>query len=211
MSAPSKQIAEFEAALITNAPAYGIEISDKRLQQFTAYYQLINVWNPRLHLVAPCSADEFAQRHILESLFLLPHLPQATKIADIGSGAGLPIIPCLISRPDLSAVLFEATKRKAIFLREALSLAGRTDSAKVFAEQFQTVAPPDCDFITSRALDRFAQVLPRLLEWAPKRCTLLLFGGDDLRKSLTAQGVHYSEIHVPNSERRFLFVVAPPS
>lgn len=207
MSAPPKQIADFAAALMTNAPAFDIELSSETLQLLTTYYQLINVWNPRLHLVAPCSAEEFAQRHILESLLLLPHLPRAARIVDVGSGAGLPIIPCLISRPDLSAVLIEAAKRKAIFLREALGLVGRANSAKVLAERFETMATPDCDFITSRALDRFAQVLPRLIEWAPKQCTLLLFGGDELRKALETLSLNYSRIHVPRSEQRFLFVV----
>lgn len=207
MSAPPKQIADFAAALMTNAPAFDIELSSETLQLLTTYYQLINVWNPRLHLVAPCSAEEFAQRHILESLLLLPHLPRAARIVDVGSGAGLPIIPCLISRPDLSALLIEAAKRKAIFLLEALGLVGRANSAKVLAERFETMATPDCDFITSRALDRFAQVLPRLIEWAPKQCTLLLFGGDELRKALETLSLNYSRIHVPRSEQRFLFVV----
>ncbi|HEU4477158.1 MAG TPA: 16S rRNA (guanine(527)-N(7))-methyltransferase RsmG [Pyrinomonadaceae bacterium] len=210
MTALPKQIADFEAALMTNAPAYDIEISTETLQQLTAYYQLLHLWNPRLHLVAPCSPDEFAQRHILESLLLLPYLSQAARIVDIGSGAGLPIIPCLISRPDLSATLFEAAKRKAVFLREALSLVGRSNAARVLTERFENAATPDCESITSRALDRFTQILPRLIEWAPQQCTLLLFGGDELRKALETPGLDYSQIHVPNSEQRFLFIVERP-
>lgn len=207
MTTLAKQIADFEAALMTNAPAYNVEISTETLQQLTAYYQLILLWNPRLHLVAPCSSDEFARRHILESLLLYPHLLKAAKIVDIGSGAGLPIIPCLISRPDLSAVLFEAAKRKAVFLREALSLVGRSNAARVLAERFETAATPDCEYITSRALDRFTQILPRLIEWAPQQCTLLLFGGDKLGGALEMQGLNYSQIRVPNTEQRFLFIV----
>ena len=210
MTALAKQIADFEAALMTNASAYDVEISTETLHQLTAYYQLILLWNPRLHLVAPCSPDEFAQRHILESLLLLPHLPPAAKIVDIGSGAGLPIIPGLISRPDLSATLFEAAKRKAVFLREALSLLGRSNAARVLAERFETAATPDCEYITSRALNRFTQILPRLIEWAPQHCTLLLFGGDELRKAMETLSLDYSRIHVPNSEQRFLFLVERP-
>ena len=77
---PSKQVAEFAAAMRKNAPDYGVELSAAALQQLTAYYRIINTWNPRLHLVAPCFADEFARRHILESLLLLRHLPNAGKI-----------------------------------------------------------------------------------------------------------------------------------
>ena len=207
ISKPPKLALQFVAALHANAPDYEIALSAETVEQLSAYYQLINIWNPRLHLVAPCSPDEFAQRHILESLLLLPHLSPAAKIVDVGSGAGLPIIPCLIDRPDLSAMLIESAKRKAVFLKEALNVVGRADSAQVRAERFEAVVPPAAKFITSRALDRFTEMLPRLVEWAPRPSTLLLFGGTELRKGLNALGKSHSEILIPKSERRFLFSV----
>jgi 16S rRNA (guanine527-N7)-methyltransferase len=204
-SALAKQVAEFAAALRANAPDYDIKFSEEALQQLIAYYQIINTWNPHLHLVAHCSPHEFARRHILESLLLLRHFPNAARIVDIGSGAGLPTIPCLITRADLSAVLIESAKRKAIFLREALRLVGKTSVAQVIAQRFEDVEPPAAQFITARAVDRFAEILPRLLEWAPKPSTFLLFGGNDLRKALKALGQDHSEVLIPKSERRFLF------
>ena len=207
IATPPKLSLEFAAALQANAPAYNIELSAETVQQLSAYYQIINTWNPRLHLVAPCSPDEFARRHILESLLLLPHLPSAARIVDIGSGAGLPIIPCLIERPDLSTLLIESAQRKAVFLREALKVVGRDEAAEVRAQRFEAVDPLAAKFITSRALDRFTEMLPRLVEWAPRPSTLLLFGGTDLRKGLNALGENHSEIHIPKSERRFLFKV----
>jgi len=204
---PAKQAAEFAGALRANAPDYDIEFSEEALQQLTAYYQIINTWNPRLHLVAPCSADEFARRHILESLLLLRHLPEAARVVDIGSGAGLPIIPCLISRADLSAVLIESAKRKAVFLREALTLVGRAGSASVIAQRFEDVEPPAAQFITARAVDRFVEVLPRLIAWAPRPSTFLLFGGPELKRACKTLGLSYEEMLIPNSERRFLFLV----
>ena len=207
ISPPPKHVGDFAAALQANAPDYDVELSPEAIQQLAAYYQLINTWNPRLHLVGPCSAVEFARRHILESLLLLRHLPQGASIVDIGSGAGLPIIPCLIARTDLSAVLVESTKRKAVFLREALSVTGRTSAARVIAERFEAVEPPAAQFISVRALDRFGEVIPRLIAWAPRGSTLLLFGGSELRGAFKALNLKYEEKLIPNSERRFLFVV----
>ena len=207
MDRNSEQLDKFEEALLHNASAYGVELNEELISRLADYYQLLNTWNPRLHLVAPCSADEFAQRHILESLFLLTYLPQHSRVVDIGSGAGLPIIPCLTARADLSAVLIESSKRKAVFLREALSLTGTSTSATVIAERFEDVPTPPADFVTSRALDRFIETLPGLIDWSPRPSTLLLFGGPDLRNALVTQGPGFEEISVPNSERRFLFVV----
>ena len=207
MTAANNQIVEFETALLSQAPDYGVKLSAAVVQQLSVYYQLINTWNPRLHLVAPCSPLEFAQRHILESLILLEHLPQDASIADIGSGAGLPIIPCLIARADLSAVLYESSQRKAVFLREALKVVGRSESAQVLAERFEAVDPPAAKFITSRALDRFTDMLPRLVEWALRPTTLLLFAGNEIEKTLEALQLKSARILLPNSEKRFLLVV----
>ena len=207
MSSPTNQIAAFEAALLANASDYNIELSADDLRLLTAYYEVINTWNPRLHLVAPCSAKEFAKRHILESLLLLRYLPDSASVVDIGSGAGLPIVPCLIVRDDISALLIEAAKRKAVFLREALNVIGRASSAKVMAERFETVRTPTAQFITSRALNRFLTILPKLVDWAPPQSTMLLFGGLDLERTLDTLCLTHSRIQIPNSEKRFLFVV----
>src|SRR4051794_29105806 len=99
---------EFTSALESFAPRYGIELNARHLERLRQYYEHVMGWNKRLHLVAPCSPTEFATRHVLESLLAVPFLPAHSRVADIGSGAGLPIIPCSIVRPVLRATLFEA-------------------------------------------------------------------------------------------------------
>ena len=96
---------QFKQALMTSMHGYGMDLNRETIQGLVDYYTLLTRWNERLHLVAPCSPDEFASRHVLESLLLLRFLPTGSSITDVGSGAGLPIIPCIIARPDLSAIL----------------------------------------------------------------------------------------------------------
>ena len=117
-------------------------------------------WNPRLHLVAPCSPAEFAVRHVLESLFLLKHLPAGAAVVDVGSGGGLPIIPCLLVRDDLRATLIESSTRKAVFLHEALRSVRPPDRTQLIAARFEDIETPAADFVTCRALDRFTDPLP---------------------------------------------------
>ena len=209
MTASSSQVGEFREALESEAGVYQTKITVEAIERLSQYYVLLTKWNPRLHLVAPCSPREFATRHVLESLMLLPHLPQAAKVADIGSGAGLPIIPCLIARPDITATLIESSKKKAVFLREALNRT-ETKSATVIAERFEETATPDVCFITCRALEQFAAKLAKLIEWSPHAITLLLFGGEELRKRIDEQGLGYSVVSLPNSNRRFLFTINRP-
>jgi 16S rRNA (guanine527-N7)-methyltransferase len=195
-----REIELFQQTLDSNMRAFDVELSPDALARLGAYYSLLTRWNERLHLVAPCTPEEFATRHVLESLLLLKHLPHGAKIADIGSGAGLPIIPCLIVRDDLEATLIESSLKKTVFLREALSAVGRR--ATIVARRFEEIAAPDVQFVTARALDHFIPKIPALLAWAPDEATFLLFGSQELRSQLNA----YDVFLIPGSERRYLFV-----
>ena len=176
--------------------AYDVELSAAAMAKLGTYYSLLIRWNERLHLVAPCSPEEFATRHVLESLMLINHLPANAKIADIGSGGGLPIIPCLIARPDLDATLIESSKKKAVFLRETLSTVGR--KATILPQRFEDIKAPEVEFVTCRALDRFISKIPALIDWAPDGSTLLLFGGEELLDG--------ERFLIPGSERRYLYI-----
>ena len=196
----------FAEALKSNQSLFDIDLAPEALSSLDAYYSLLVRWNARLHLVAPCSAEEFATRHVLESLMLLKHLPQDAKIADIGSGAGLPIIPCLIARPDLHATLIESSQKKSVFLREALNAVTR--SATIITRPFEDVSTSDVSFVTCRALDQFREKIPDIIRWAPRGSSLLLFGGETLREKLSSETQAYK---IPLSEKRFLFKTAANS
>jgi 16S rRNA (guanine527-N7)-methyltransferase len=194
----------FTAALETKAALYQVKLTAQTVERLSTYYELLDEWNPRLHLVAPSAPGEFAARHVLESLLLLQYLPEGARVADIGSGAGLPILPCLISRPDVEAVLIEASKKKAVFLREALNQTSTSKQASVIAERFENITAPNVDFITCRALERFEKMLPTLIKWAPAKATILFFAGERLVKEIQNFGLDSTAVLIPNSRKRFL-------
>ena len=192
-------------ALRREGATYGVELSNDALGQLGQYYALVQKWNPRLHLVAPCPPEEFATRHVLESLTALQYVSPHARIADIGSGAGLPIIPCLIVRRDLSAALIEASPKKAIFLREAITQLEL--NAEVTASRFESILPPPVGYVTCRALESFGSMLATILEWAPKEAKFLLFGGDSIGSQLQKLGRHFTADQMPRSDGRYLFTI----
>jgi len=137
----------------------------------------------------------------------LKYLPHGAHVVDVGSGGGLPIVPCLIARSDLQAVLVEASKKKAVFLREVLRETHTKERAQVIAERFENVATPKVDYVTCRALERLESMLMLLMKWAPVSSTLLLFGGEGLGKAIESLHPSSQRILLPNSARRFLFIV----
>ncbi len=195
----------FEQSLVSNMGSFDLDLPAETITRLGEYYSLLTRWNDRLHLVAPCEPEEFAVRHVLESLLLLQHLPHNAKIADIGSGGGLPIIPCLIARPDLEATLVESSQKKVVFLREALNRLSL--GAAIIAQPFEDVSAPPVSFVTCRALDQFMRKLPALINWAPRGSKLMLFGGETLAEELAKNSVKLEQFLIPQSERRYLFLV----
>ncbi len=196
---------EFIDSIKTNQTAFGLSLDEAKIERLAAYYKLIQQNNEFLHLVAPMSAEEFAIRHILESLTLLEYLPVNARFADVGTGAGLPSIPCLLVRDDLRGVLIESKIKKARFLETAVESLGLRGRVQIVNRQFEETEPANCQFVTCRALDKFTEKLPQLLKWSKQR-SLLLFGGENLKKALKEQKVVLTQRLMPMSERRFLFV-----
>jgi hypothetical protein len=67
--------------------------------------------------------------------------------------------------------------------------------------------PPEADAVTCRALDRFIEMLPKLIEWSPDSSALLLFGGESLSEQIRSLKLNYQALLIPETERRFLFVI----
>jgi len=207
MPTPSERL---NRVLRQRSAEFELQLSDDDIARLSSYYEVLLKWNPRLHLVAPCSPEEFAVRHILESLVLIPHLPYGARVTDVGSGAGLPIIPCAIMREDLRITLIESSQKKAVFLREALRLFAGSEPPRIIASRFEDVPAPATGFVTCRALDRFQKLLPELINWAPPSGILLLFAGDNLRNEINRLIPSATAEQIPNSARRFLVIARRP-
>lgn len=196
---------EFIEAIINNQPTFNLNISEEKIALLNEYYQLIQEHNEILHLVAPCDAEEFATRHILESLTMLEFLPKKTRFADIGTGAGLPSIPCLIVRDDLRGMLIESKTKKTDFLQKVVEKCGLEKRVKIINKQFEEVRNFDISYVTCRAIEKFSEKLPRILKWSDN-CSLLFFGGNNLREALQKNRIKFKEKLMPLSEQRFLFI-----
>ena len=196
---------EFIRGLRSNEGAFGVELASVVVERLADYFEFIQSHNPLLHLVGPCSPEEFGTRHILESLTLLKYLPKNAKLADVGAGAGLPSIPCLMVRSDLNAELIESKEKKTKFLETAVIELKLSDRTTVVNKQFEETSLDNAEFITCRALDKFSQKLPRLLKWAKGR-RILFFGNPLLGEQLRELGIEISAVLMPLSDHRYLFI-----
>ena len=82
------------------------------------YSELVEKWNRSVNLVG--STDNFMDRHIEDSLRLVPLIKNNTKkVIDLGCGAGLPGIVLAIANPGLEVHLVESDRKKSLFCKHA--------------------------------------------------------------------------------------------
>jgi len=72
-------------------------------------------WNQTHNLTAITDPLAGLEKHLVDSLTLLPHIAADSRLLDIGSGAGFPGLPLKLVRPDLSIVSVDAVGKKISF------------------------------------------------------------------------------------------------
>jgi 16S rRNA (guanine527-N7)-methyltransferase len=76
-------------------------------------------------MVARSDSDRIHERHVLDSLRAVPWIPpDAVRVCDLGSGAGLPGIPVAVAEPGLEVTLAESRLRRVAFLELAVERLG---------------------------------------------------------------------------------------
>lgn len=135
--------------LAAGLAALGIDPAD-RVEPLLAYRDLLARWNRRHNLTAVREPGAMIERHLLDSLSILAHL-HGRRVADVGSGAGLPGLPLAICDPARRYTLIEAVGKKARFIEQA-RIALRLDNVEVVAgrvEEYRPATP--FDTVVSRA------------------------------------------------------------
>ncbi|MBT4584564.1 MAG: 16S rRNA (guanine(527)-N(7))-methyltransferase RsmG [Phycisphaerae bacterium] len=102
----------------------GIAFDDGDMTRLGQYLDLLLETNRMFNLTAVKDPEESWNRHILDSLSLLPVLAkeEAKHVIDVGSGGGLPGIPLAITMPETTFVLVDATGKKADFLKHIVEV-----------------------------------------------------------------------------------------
>ncbi len=104
----------------------GLSPTQQQHDLFNRYIDLLLAGNERMNLTRITDRESAEIAHIGDALTVLPYLPPtaAPRIADVGSGGGVPGIPLAIARPDAHVVLIESTQKKARFLTECVQALG---------------------------------------------------------------------------------------
>jgi 16S rRNA (guanine527-N7)-methyltransferase len=102
-------------------PAVAALVFGDRLPLAEAYVALLADTGIAHGLIGPAEAPRLWDRHVLNSAVVEPAFDKDARVADVGSGAGLPGVPLAIARPDLQVTLVEPLLRRTLWLTTAIA------------------------------------------------------------------------------------------
>lgn len=165
-----------------------------RLDLAQQYADLLAVDGTVRGLIGPREAPRLWERHLVNCALLAELVPQGSRVADIGSGAGLPGLVLAVARPDLRVTLVEPLLRRTTFLEEAVERLGLGQVEVVRARADALHGRRRFDVVTSRAV----APLDRLLRWSmplvEPRGAMVAMKGSSLPEEVDAAAPALSEL-----------------
>lgn len=146
----------------------GLRVSRETNEKLDHFATLFQKWAKTINLVAPSTLKDLRQRHITDSAQIYAHFPGPKTWLDLGSGGGFPgiITAILMAEHQEGWVhLVESNKKKAAFLRVALSETGARGSVHPQRIEAMPDIVPECDAISARALAELPHLLDFCAPW----------------------------------------------
>jgi len=106
--------------LLNGTKALKITLSNKQIQDFEMYSEMLLEWNEKINLTAITDPVDISNKHFLDSIMPLNKLmiPQGATVIDVGTGAGFPGVPIKIVRDDIELTLLDSLNKRINFLKE---------------------------------------------------------------------------------------------
>ncbi|MET0389646.1 MAG: 16S rRNA (guanine(527)-N(7))-methyltransferase RsmG [Polyangiales bacterium] len=186
-----------------------VAVSPEQRAQLERFLQLLLEANTRFNLTAVREHDVAWERHVVESLRLVPLLGDPRTLLDVGSGGGLPGLVLAIARPDTTVTLLESSAKKAQFLADTSEALGLTN-VHVDCRRAESAAAPgeplreSFDVVTARAVAALPVLLELTVPFVRLGGRVLAVKGERASEELAAaqRAQHTLHVELETSERQ---------
>lgn len=159
-------------------PAYAAELFGDQIELARGFAQRLAQDSETFGLLGPRELPRIWSRHVINSGLLAELVPDGSKVADVGSGAGLPGIPMAIAQPMAQFTLVEPMERRANWLNQVVQDLGITN-VRVLRARAEDVVETDFDLATARAvaaLDKLLKMLTPLIKDSREKTIIAMKG-----------------------------------
>lgn len=165
----------------------GLSVAPAETAALAAYLNLLSRWNRVYNLTGLQDGGALIERHLVESLALGPLL-RGERVADVGSGAGLPGIPLAVTQPERRFTLIESRAKRVYFLRHAAGTLrlSNVDISHGRAEALTGVSP--FDTVLARAVAPPGKLLGILRPLTKPGARILLLTSAESSRAYTGLG-----------------------
>jgi len=144
-------------------------LSDETMQAEMTFLDELLRWNQQINLTSIKNREDAIEKHLIDSLLLMPHLRNAKKIIDLGSGGGLPGIPLAIALPSIQVISVDSIGKKINFQRHIKRLLSldNLNILKSRAENLDqtTLEGESFDVVIARAFAPLETILEYAAPW----------------------------------------------
>ena len=190
--------------LVEEEPAEAALILGEHLPLARRFAADLAHYGDELGLIGPLERARLWSRHVLNCALVAPLVTTGSRVADVGSGAGLPGLVMALARPDVRFTLIEPMERRTNWLRDEVSRLSLTnvDVLRARAEDAEDAGP--FDYVTARAVSALAKLIPLTAPLARGGGELLFLKGTRIMDEITAAAAVIHRHRVSNIEVREL-------
>ena len=176
----------FEKKLKNAADKSSIELSDKQLEQFNCFYNEVIEWNKKFNLTAITEPDDFAIKHVIDSLVICSDdvFVNAKTMIDVGTGAGFPGIPLKIFKPDIKVTLLDSLNKRIHFLNHVIEKLKLNDIVCIHSRAedaaHNSTLREKFDIAVSRAVAKFNILAEYCMPFVKVNGTFIAFKGANI-------------------------------
>jgi len=172
--------------------ARGLKVLVDEAAALAAYVNLLEQWNRVHNLTGIRDRTELVDRHLIESLALRPFVV-GPRVADVGSGGGLPGLPLAILLSMVSFTLIESRRKRVSFLRHAATTMG-LDNVSVSHARAEELTVEPFTTVLARAVAPPAELLSVTRGLIAPGGRLVLLTGEDKGREIVALADRFTEI-----------------
>ena len=204
--------------------ALGITLTEKQIEQFLTYYEMLVEWNEFMNLTAITEYEDVMKKHFIDSISLIKayDITKNATVIDVGTGAGFPGLALKIAYPNLQVTLLDSLNKRIQFLNEVIAKLGLTGVETIHgrAEDFAKAGKlrEKFDLCVSRAVANlstlseyclpFVKVGGQFISYKSEKITEEMTVAENAIRILGGKVVNQVEFQLPESDiYRNLFVI----